>query len=1116
MNVNIIILNETYLTQGRLHTHWHQYHNYAQRPENGTRGFGGISVLVNPDLHTHIHVQAITSPYVLTFNAGRYTIHALYLPPSLSLSQYRTILHSLTIDEFTLIIGDMNTRMTILGDHDHNERQETFLDWSTINGLTIWNRLLAFGEYTFDGARGRSIIDLFVSQEAAVQDPTLNIQHDLSLNSDHRLCVFSFIPTQPLPTIPTANAPRLHWKLQRLEDPEVKQLYVDKFTETASTLVDTINTYLDNNAPQVPSQQVLDNLNNQLLKAITDALDSSVTRGRMRPKHWKWFWTDELERLAKKREVAFRAWRHARSDDLVDIAERREVFLSARQDFDKELKRTRNRQWRQFCTSMERKSHVDANMVIKRMRRGRNTGPMLTHRDGPHQAAEAMANHLETVFGGNRVQDTPLPLLIVPEEQDPSPFAADVIHRIIRQLAPRKAPGSDSITGAMLKPIAGSLSQVLVQFFSLCWRWSSTPIVWRTAQVVPIFKKGNPDDPANFRPISLTSIFRKILERCMLPKLLAEVPALDMAQGGFRHNRGALDQAFSLHILMRQFWKQYEEWPTVAFLDIKAAYDSVDRQVIWNHMRGHTSPLLLHLCRNMFDNVQLAVILNNHQSRFIHPARGVLQGSIMSPLLYAMFIDSLPRLLRTAPLIRRPLLIRTTPHQGSTEAQDDLFEYHRPLQGRPPRRPDTDITIINALLYADDVAIFGSPADVQRMLNTVESHSQQLGYRWSPAKCEILNPMQETPFTLYDSPLPHTTLFRYLGVPFGSEGISHEQLIHDRINKATGAMTLLRHLGLHRYGMGLWAALRAYRTFVRPSLEYGLAIVALRAPLVHKLQHAQNSCVKLAMNVPSDRRLPTIAQQVLADLPSMRLRMRILQLKFVLRAVELPTTTMLRSISLNWLEKQRTEPVWREIARNNPLWKAWRELLKNNPQTRHPVRKVIKQARDKELVNRREKFSSVNKLRHIRCVDPILYLPVSSRDRHRLIHWRMHWLPSFPPKDCRCGSPAAKRKHYLTCPLVTEYLQDLTLAFANTQQVSSSSDTHIVDTVLNALPRHYKALKRSKWLLTWPALLKYLRRVDYLSHPDSDDYGAEDPPDMALEEILQADFEAAQAQLARA
>lgn len=1117
MNVDIIILNETYLTQGKLHTHWQQHHNYAQRPENSTRGFGGISILVNPSLHTHVHIQAITSPYVLTFNVGRYTIHALYLPPSLSLTQYRSILYSLSIDEFTLIIGDMNTRMIILGDHYDNDRKEIFLEWSTINGLTIWNRLLSYGEYTFDGARGRSIIDLFISQEAAVQDPTLDIQHTLSLNSDHRLCIFSFIPTQALPTIPTANAPRQHWKLQRLEDPEIRRLYVDKFTTAVSTLEEDITTYLENTAPQVPSQQVMDAMNDKLVQAITDALDTSVTRGSMRPKHWKWFWTEELERLACIREEKFRAWHHARNDNLIDMADRREAFLSARHAFDKELKRTRNQQWKQFCKSMERKSHEEANMVIKRMRRTRNAGPVLSHRDGPRQAAEEMANHLETVFGGSRIEDTSLSPLVTPQEQDPSPFSADIIHKIIRQQAPRKAPGVDSITGAMLKPIAGPLSQVLEKLLAVCWRWSCIPLSWRTAQVVPIFKKGDPSNPANFRPISLTSIFRKVLERCMLPHLLAEVPALDIAQGGFRHNRGALDQAFSLHILMHQFRKQYDEWPTVAFLDIKAAYDSVDRQVIWNHMRGNTSPLMLQLCRHMFDNVRLAVILHNQQSRFIRPVRGVLQGSILSPLLYAMFIDSLPRLLRTSPLIRRPLLLRTTPNQGSTEAQDELYEYHRPLQGRPPRRPDTAITIINALLYADDVAIFGSPGDVQRMLDSVETHSNQLGYRWSPAKCEILNPQQNEPFTLYDSPLPTTSIFRYLGIPFNANGISREQLIQDRINKATGSMALLKHMGLHRYGMGLWAALRAYRTFVRPSLEYGLAIVSLRAPLVLRLQNAQNSCVKLAMNVHTDRRLPTIVQQVLTDLPSMRLRMRILQLKFVLRTVELPTTTMLRSISLNWLEKQRTEAVWRDIARCNPLWKAWRELLKNNPQTRHPTRKVIQQARDKELVTRREKFPSVNKLRPTRCVDPILYLPVSSRDRHRLIHWRMHWLPSFPPKDCRCGSPAAKRSHYLTCTLIQDELHTINMAFSNSSQAPSpSSDTHIIDTILNSLPKHHSSLKSGKWSLTWPALIKYLRKVDYLSHPDSDDYGDEDAPELALEELLQADFEAAQGQLARA
>lgn len=286
MNVDLLILNETYLTRGRLHTHWQQYHNYAQRPENDTRGFGGISVLLNPAFSTYIHVHAITTPYVLTFNVSQYTIHALYLPPSLPVEEYRSLLFSLDIDEHTLLIGDMNTRMTTLGDHDNNERTATFSDFTTQRGLTIWNRLLAYGEYTFDGGRGRSIIDLFVSMEAAVHDPVLNIQHDLSLNSDHRLCVFSFLPVQPLPKQPIPNAPRQQWKLQRLADPEVKQLYIDKFTSLATNVMEAIDVYL-NDSPQVPRQRIMDSLYDHLVQALTTASDESVTRGRVRPKHWK-------------------------------------------------------------------------------------------------------------------------------------------------------------------------------------------------------------------------------------------------------------------------------------------------------------------------------------------------------------------------------------------------------------------------------------------------------------------------------------------------------------------------------------------------------------------------------------------------------------------------------------------------------------------------------------------------------------------------------------------------------------------------------------------------------------------------------------------------------------
>ncbi|KAL1934891.1 hypothetical protein VTP01DRAFT_7073 [Rhizomucor pusillus] len=59
----------------------------------------------------------------------------------------------------------------------------------------------------------------------------------------------------------------------------------------------------------------------------------------------------------------------------------------------------------------------------------------------------------------------------------------------LERIAPRKAPGSDHITGAMLRPIAETLCRLLADFFTLCLRWAWIPVAWRTAQVVPIYKK---------------------------------------------------------------------------------------------------------------------------------------------------------------------------------------------------------------------------------------------------------------------------------------------------------------------------------------------------------------------------------------------------------------------------------------------------------------------------------------------------------------------------------------------------------------------------------------------------------------------------------------------------
>lgn len=82
-NIDMVFLNETYLTHGRLNTEWKQFHNYALQSENATRGFGGVSLLVRPDFPYHTNMHPITSPYVLTVTLGMYTIYGCYFPPSM-------------------------------------------------------------------------------------------------------------------------------------------------------------------------------------------------------------------------------------------------------------------------------------------------------------------------------------------------------------------------------------------------------------------------------------------------------------------------------------------------------------------------------------------------------------------------------------------------------------------------------------------------------------------------------------------------------------------------------------------------------------------------------------------------------------------------------------------------------------------------------------------------------------------------------------------------------------------------------------------------------------------------------------------------------------------------
>ena len=76
-----------------------------------------------------------------------------------------------------------------------------------------------------------------------------------------------------------------------------------------------------------------------------------------------------------------------------------------------------------------------------------------------------------------------------------------------------KATGSDGIPAFLLKSCADLLAPSLTLIFNASLAVGSMPDGMKLAHVTPVFKAGNPQDPGNYRPVSLLPIVSKLLER---------------------------------------------------------------------------------------------------------------------------------------------------------------------------------------------------------------------------------------------------------------------------------------------------------------------------------------------------------------------------------------------------------------------------------------------------------------------------------------------------------------------------------------------------------------------------------------------------------------------------
>ena len=94
------------------------------------------------------------------------------------------------------------------------------------------------------------------------------------------------------------------------------------------------------------------------------------------------------------------------------------------------------------------------------------------------------------------------------------------VYKLLHGLNQHKATGPDEISTKFLKEMAAPVTPALTLIFQASLNQGQTPEDWKLAKVSPIFKKGDKSKPANYRPVSLTSVCCKVIEHIIHSHLM--------------------------------------------------------------------------------------------------------------------------------------------------------------------------------------------------------------------------------------------------------------------------------------------------------------------------------------------------------------------------------------------------------------------------------------------------------------------------------------------------------------------------------------------------------------------------------------------------------------------
>jgi hypothetical protein len=372
-----------------------------------------------------------------------------------------------------------------------------------------------------------------------------------------------------------------------------------------------------------------------------------------------------------------------------------------------------------------------------------------------------------------------------------SPLDLEIIQYVIlKKLKKRKSPGLDGLTSEFYQHFADEISPILLKIFQSSE--NELPESHYDGLITLIYKKGDPENIANYRPISLLNVDYKIFTLILTLRLQNVLGSILHDSQKQAPNRYILENTRSILDLIYLF-ENTKEKGSLVFLDQEKAFDRIS----WDYLiqvlkRKNFGPNFIHWIQLTMVKPRSRIKINNFLSPWVHLQQGVRQGDPLSPLLYVIGIDLFTSAIHNDPFF-----------QGIQIPHSESF--------------------IKALLFADDTAVcIGTLEDFTRLIYWISIFSAASNSKINFQKSEgLLFRMKPPDSALFPINWVEEEPIRYLGIYLGKNR-NEQKIWEDFLPKLRATFT---HWG--KYHFPFPTKIIIARSYVIPKINYMLSTLTL-------------------------------------------------------------------------------------------------------------------------------------------------------------------------------------------------------------------------------------------------------------------------------------------------